>query len=71
MNSLLCIRHFEIKLLLVCCVVSKQEILRQKKEEYDEAIKLYHEVLNHEEGSAVIYNNLGLCYFYKDKFVLV
>jgi hypothetical protein len=46
-------------------------LLTQKREEVEDAIDLYRDILNRGMESASIYNNLAMCYFYKDKFVLV
>ncbi|XP_046463978.1 Bardet-Biedl syndrome 4 protein-like [Daphnia pulex] len=45
-------------------------VLHQKQDEIEEAISFYRNILNRDMESASIYNNLGMCYFYKDKFVL-
>lgn len=39
--------------------------------EFDEAIVQYRNVLQLDAGSAVSYNNLGLCYYHKNRFVAV
>lgn len=43
----------------------------QKRGDTEEAIKLYRDLLQRGEETAEIYNNLGVCYFYKEKFVMV
>ncbi|XP_057366170.1 Bardet-Biedl syndrome 4 protein-like [Daphnia carinata] len=45
-------------------------VLHQKRDEIDDAINRYMELVCRGMESASIFSNLGLCYFYKDKFVM-
>ncbi|XP_032793754.2 Bardet-Biedl syndrome 4 protein [Daphnia magna] len=45
-------------------------VLHQRRDEIEDAVNRYIELVCRGMESASIYNNLGLCYFYKDKFVM-
>ena len=52
-------------------MITNRSCFNKKRGDSEEAINLYRDLLRRGGESVEVYNNLGLTYFYKEKFVLV